>query len=122
MTDPRVPALDLAAIRTRVEKLPSGDAWNDAPWTWEQFEDEIVVLDKSNDQVCVMDPAALDDGYPDFIAHARQDVPALLDRIEVLEGERDALRKDNDRLHREVAQLSYYKGRCEVFDKWGDLA
>jgi hypothetical protein len=71
MTDPRVTELDYDAIKARVAKLPSGDAWNDAPWTWERFEDEIVVLDKSNDQVCVMCPAALDDGYPDFIAQNR---------------------------------------------------
>lgn len=43
---------------------------------------------------CGLEPLILDVSLADaeFIAHARQDVPALLDRIAELEAERDAMR------------------------------
>lgn len=109
---------DREAIRQRAEKATKG------PWTAENAEtredgspgnawgvvspDFIVIL---HDFVRNVDA--------EFIAHAREDIPALLAALDVLEAERDRLRVMTDRWddRAEDATWPYGQGISECADE-----
>lgn len=87
------PSLDLAAIRARAEKATPGP-WNhggsasDATngytdeWVWEGTGHPIGDPDAPDTRICSASAADAS-----FIAHARTDIPALLEEVERLQDE-----------------------------------
>jgi hypothetical protein len=109
------PSLRLSQIRERCEKATQG------PWAWESTGEKSnewalgVVLDANNQPISghneaagesddtVVDEAIVDNGVgpfadADFIAHAREDVPYLLDLVSELIRREQALREHNEAL------------------------
>jgi len=72
--------MDLKAIRERAERAMPG------PWVTRGNHpiDECVIESKSNDNFCIYDEGGHTKEDADFIANARQDIPALLDYIKTL--------------------------------------
>lgn len=82
--------MDLEAIRKRCEAATEG------PWKWRAYAFGFRVWDANDNPVC--DSFIFDDigsgiikdkGIAPFIAHARTDIPALLDEVERLRAEVD---------------------------------
>jgi hypothetical protein len=73
--------LDLAAIRARCDAATPGS------WEYEEEDGEWEINNGTTGEII---PIKRNDAI--FIAHARQDIPALLDEIDRLTRERNALR------------------------------
>lgn len=69
-------SLDLAAIRARAQAATPG------PWVRQEWPPTQIDV---ADGVLIYDDNNLKDADAAFIAHARQDIPALCDRVEALE-------------------------------------
>ena len=82
--------LDLAAIRERVEKATPGPWREDGPWWHDNDEATVVItVDVDRAAVCIQPPlharrGLASDADMEFIAHAREDIPALLAEIDRL--------------------------------------
>ena len=94
-------ALDLGAFRARAEAATEG------PWTWASHTtadgDEWAVFDPADHAL-----ASNRDGWaPDaeFIAHARSDIPALLDEVERVRVVRNIWRKRANRAEAALARV-----------------
>ena len=91
----------LQAIRARCEQATPG------PWSWAPG---YVLVSARGDRILVLDytygPRQLTEADAEFVAHAREDVPALLEEVERLQAEVRALRR---RLRELREQLAMYE-------------
>ncbi|MFB7910156.1 hypothetical protein ACFC1T_27340 [Kitasatospora sp. NPDC056076] len=78
--------LDLDAIQTRL------DAATEGPWTTDDSEIVAEVIAPASWVARTDGDGEADRANAEFIAHARQDVPALLARVRQLEAENERLR------------------------------
>lgn len=97
--------LDYDAIKARLEKTTpgpwqhgyadeSGRASDEGGATLVRAVDDDATIVRGGSDDYTVNYGVLNEGDAEFIAHAREDVPALLDRIEVLEGENLELRTE----------------------------
>ena len=106
--------LDLAAIRERAEAATPG------PWEWQPpsgeawpIADESLLSPGTGEYVLVgwgYDASGIDGETADreFIAHAREDIPALLDEIDRLNAIIQRVRE----IEREMDEYSHRSGPC----------
>ena len=105
-------SLDLAAIRQRVEKATDGP-WNTG---FDYEKNDPIVLAPGYIEHTI-DYTLTEHGKADaeFIAHAREDIPALLDEIDRLNATIQRVRE----IARQMDEYSHRSGPCITPSKYG---
>lgn len=106
---------DIEAIRVRC-KVATPGPWTAQPDDKRRNASAIVQCDYYMDETPIICQGGSDwllvDDDASFIAHAREDVPALLDYIEWLEAENESLNEQNEQITQDAqehAQRQHYE-------------
>jgi hypothetical protein len=100
--------LDLTAIRKRAEAATEG------PWEVNTADSEFAIY-FDGDNMAMIEYGSIIDGFSnaEFIAHARQDVPALIAEVERLRAENNRIKEEVGVITFLVRMAKYYPDREE---------
>lgn len=116
----------LAEIRARCEAATAGPWWHD--WNMGGSPNEVWVSGDSWGLICTTDGGVGDeDKDAEFIAHAREDIPALLAEVERLRGENEANAEAVEgwallhKIHPDAAVICYHLWRDRASETWWSI-